>query len=147
MASNANDFLDKTMGDVKEPPVLPEGEYIFRITSYLPGHRKNEKETPFVRFNLKPLESVDGSIDAAKLATYKKVEYEFPMTDAAQPIAKRFLTKELGINSDDATPFRQLFEEALGLTFRAITKVELVGKNKDIEIARVVKVIKNAEAA
>jgi hypothetical protein len=145
--SDANDFLNERIGDTKEPQPLPEGDFDFLITSYSLGKRKNESETPYVRFLVKPTESYTPEVPTDSLNQYKKVEWEFPLTDAAKPIAKRVLTKQLSVESDDDTPWRQLFENALGVRFRAITKIELVGKNKDIKVTKIAKVVRNAEAA
>ncbi len=143
--SDANNFMDTKAGDVKEPEVLPEGEYIAVITGYKPGVTNSDKQTPFVRLFLKPVEIIDSALTDEGLATAKRLESDQWMSDAAQPATKRFLTQTLGIDDEDGEKsFRQLFEDAVGARVRVLTKVEFVGKNKDIKVARVEKMFKAA---
>lgn len=138
--TDVNNFLDTASGDVKEPKNLPAGEYLAVITGYKPDKVKNDKETPFVRLFLKPIEVLDGAATDEDLATARRIEADQWMSEAAQPATKRFLVKTLGIDDENGgKTFRQMFEDAVGREVRIFTKIELVGKNKDLPVVRVEK--------
>lgn len=133
--TDVSNFMDVRLGDVPEPQVLPNGEYIFTIVAYKTGEYPNDKATPYVRISMKPVEIVSSDISDEEFGRAKKVDSDFPMTEPAQPIARRFLTETLGLSED--LSFREAFEEALGLQVRAATKIKMVGKEKNIPIAEV----------
>jgi hypothetical protein len=133
--SEIANFMDLQSSDVKEPEVLAPGEYLFMLRSYKPGTYNNDKQTPYVRVSLKVVEAINPSKEQ-DISNIKLVDEDFAMTDAARPIAKRFLTKTLGIDDNDGSKtFREMFEESLGVQVRGFVSNKLVGKNKDILIA------------
>jgi hypothetical protein len=135
--SDVSNFMDVQSGDVKEPEVLSPGEYVFLVRGYKPGKYNNDKQTPYVRVTLKAVEVI-ASEKEQDLTNIKTVEEDFAMTEAAQPIAKRWLTKTVGVDDEDGSAtFRELFEKALGSQVRGFTSIALVGKNKDIQVAKV----------
>lgn len=137
MSSDVSNFMDLQSSDVKEPEVLAPGEYKFIVRGYKPGTYNNDKQTPYVRVSLKVVEAINSSKEQ-NLAAIKLVDNDFPMTEAARPIAKRFLTKAIGIDDAEGTKtFREMFEESLGQEVRGFVSNKLVGKNKDILVAEV----------
>lgn len=132
---NIADIMSMSTDDVVEPVVLPAGEYVFRVLSYKPGNIKNEKATPYVRMNLKPIEVVEADTEV-DLSNAENVQHDHWMTDKSQSIVKRFFSQNLGLETKDRS-FRELFEEAVGLEVTGVIEIKMEGKDKNVATPRI----------
>lgn len=132
------DFLNMSTGDVKEPQPLPDGEYILEVSGYSIDQTQGDEPKQFVRFRFRPVEVVEtatGEDVDLEGKVWKTMDERFYLTDKAIRIVKDFLTKRLGLDDDDGEKtFVELFEESIGVPVRAVVKVEMVGRDKNVPI-------------
>ena len=143
--SDVNDFLSMTPGDVPESVTLPEGSYDFNITSYR-SDRVGENQTPLVRINCKAVGIIQSDLTDSDLSNAEPTRIEFWATPKAMQqnnpalSLKAFLVKALDMG--DGASFGELLEQAIGQTFSGVVKHEMVGRNKDVLVASIKRVIK-----
>jgi len=143
--SDVNDFLSMTPGDVPESVTLPEGSYDFTITSYR-SDRVGENQTPLVRINCKAVGIIQSDLTDSDLSNAEPTRIEFWATPKAMQqnnpalSLKAFLVKALDMG--DKASFGELLEQAIGQTFSGVVKHEMVGRNKDVLIASIKRVLK-----
>ena len=135
---NIAEIMNMNSDDDPDRKQVEDGEWLLRFTSYRPDNVKNEKNTPFVRFNVKPIGKYDAEGNVEEALNYDNVQHDVWMSDDSRPIAKGFFQKSLGIETK-GKGWREIYEEAIGLEVRGVIKVQLEGKNKDRPTPRIVK--------
>lgn len=144
MSNSIGDILNKNTDDVVERQGLPDGEYRFRIMSYKGGNVKNDKATPFVRLNLRPIEVIQADSDV-DLSNVDSVQHDHWMSEKSEAITLRWFKQTLGMDTTGKS-WREIFEEAIGAEFAATVEVKMEGQNKDRPTPRI-KAFRRAEAA
>ena len=141
-------FLETTPGDTPDPIILVDGTYDFVFKSYRAdevGENQNTKVTVMA----KAVDAVESELDTEELAHAKPVRLEYWATDNALAhdssyiSLKVFLRNVLDMSADEmeGLPYSQLLEMAIGQRFKGVTKQTMVGKNKDILVAEVARVL------
>lgn len=132
---NIAEIMSMSTDDVVERATLPAGEYVFRIVSYKPDNVKNEKATPFVRMNLKPVEVLEADTEV-DLSNTDNIQHDHWMSDKSQSIVKRFFSNHLGFETEGRS-FRELFEEAVGQEVIGTVEIKMEGRDKDRPTPRI----------
>jgi len=144
--SNVADFLSMTPNDTPESVMLPEGSYEFTVTSYR-ADQVGENSTPLVRVNVKANSVIESDITDADLANTESTRMEFWATPASLKInnpaigLKAFLTNALDLGHVDDLPYSELLEMAIGKNFKGMVKHEMTGRNKDIKVASIKRIL------
>jgi hypothetical protein len=108
-------LLDKSAGEAKKPPVLPEGIYTGVVKGYQIGDN-NKNKTPYVRFALGYIEAMEGvSIDGIDLAK-RQGRSDFFLTEDALYRLDEFL-KSIGVDPNGKT-YREALPEATGASVK-----------------------------
>ena len=136
--SDGSEFLDIRMGDIKVPEILPPGVYRFVFTGYKLDREANDKRTPFVLANFRPVDVVESDAEV-DVTTSKSISRKFYRTEAADPITADFFSKKLGMDWDDEALMGELWEEAIGYEVLGEVTNEDSKKNPDISYANIVK--------
>jgi len=98
-------ILDRKSGDVKRPPPMPTGTYVF-VVKGLPEHGKSSlKQTPFVEFTVVPTTPLD-DVDQEQLAacgglTGKSATLTYYDTEKAGYRLTEFLKDDLRIDDEE----------------------------------------------
>jgi|TARA_R110000787_G_scaffold37078_3_gene94437 hypothetical protein len=148
MANDLSGFLDTTPGDTPDPILLPEGTYGFVFKSYR-ADEVGENQNTKVTVRAQATDVVESDLDDGDLEHAKPVRLEYWATeralahDSSNISLKAYLRTVLDMSSTEMEelPYSQLLEMAIGQTFKGVVKHEMVGKNKDILIASVARVL------
>jgi hypothetical protein len=148
MAEDLSGFLDTTPGDTPDPILLPEGTYGFIFKSYR-ADEVGENQNTKVTVRAQATDVIESDLDEGELAHAKPVRLEYWATpkalshDSSNISLKAFLRVALDMSADEMAelPFSQLLEMSIGQAFKGVVKHEMVGKNKDILIASVARVL------
>lgn len=143
-----SDFLDSTPGDTPEPVLLPEGIYDFTIKSYRADQVGDNQNTK-VTVTASPVQVVEGELEESDLQYAIPVRMEYWATDNAlsqgSPVIslKQFMKRVLDMSSDEVAEmsYGQLLEMLIGQQFRGVAKRDMVGRNNDIEVAVVSRIL------
>lgn len=114
--SDFNELLDTPADSVRVPVPLPAGEYRFRVDNY-ELDRSSQKQTPYVRYLLKPLEAGE-DVDEDLLAECenwqnKTLRATFYLTENSTFMLKEFLEEACGIDVTGRT-LKEVIPEAKG---------------------------------
>ena len=138
-----NDILDRPKDEIPEVKPLPTGVYEFQVR----GSRTQtvgEDATPKLSWKLKTVGVVESEIDDSQLELTEPARFEHFLTDKslAQRSAVISAVKFLdAIGVDGYSNLREGFEAAIGVRFKAKAEFKYVGKNKDIPITEINRVL------
>jgi hypothetical protein len=130
-------ILDRPSGEIKRPPPLPEGDYIWVIKG-LPEHGKSPKKlTPFVKFvvvPVTPLDTVDPELLAEVGGYADKIgTLTFYDTENAGYRLTEFLVDDLQIDNEGGEKHaRAMLDEVNGRQFIGHVKHTPTGDGKGI---------------
>jgi len=132
--TEAKNYFDAPIDDFEEPKILEPGEYIFTVTGYKMGRSTGPKQTQYVRLFLRP--ESDATDPDREIKKVRNVDHTYWLTDDAGYIFKQFARDRVGVVSETADGSRktnrEVAEEIVGAQVRAETKIDMVGKEKDI---------------
>lgn len=149
MAIDFASALDTRVGDVKKPPTLPQGTYIWSVTKVPSMERNKSGEWDIVEFAVKPT-SAEGDVDPDELEAFgnlamgtNRVSFMFPTaldkdTERlrSQNQLKNFLVKTLrvdGSDNEDST-VRELLAAAVNCQFMAQAVWRQVDDNTYVDV-------------
>ena len=130
-------ILAMTPDEVPDPVTLTPGVYEFTVLRY--KHEEvGENKTPKLTYSVRADAVVDdqSDLDEEQLRVAKPLYMEYWLTEGALSneaphiSAKRFILDALEVDAEGAT-FAELFEMAIGQTFKGKVDIEMQGKNKD----------------
>lgn len=121
---NFGSILDRPASEVKRPPPMPTGTYVWLVKG-LPEHGTSSKKgTPQVKFNLQcmqPLDDVDPELLAEAGGHQDKMaEKIFYITEKSAFMLTEFLVNDLQLDGD--LPSRQLIDMSPGKQFLGAVK-------------------------
>lgn len=148
------EFLHKTPGDSPTSKPLGNGIYKFALRSYA-FFKEGEDQKEVVRVNLKPISIVSGATTPEEFPFAQNVRMKFWYTERALALADRptismkaflkHILKDVMTEEDfNASPFVKLWESAVGKELTAEVRNELEGKQKNIPVVNVVRILNNA---
>ncbi len=70
MATNFEDILNRSVDDIKPPPMLPEGTYLCVVQGLPEQIESSKKKTPGLRFKLQVVQPLE-DVDPAELLTFE----------------------------------------------------------------------------
>lgn len=109
-----DEVMNMQATDAVRPPPFPSGTYRFLILKHTPGQAQNEKKTPLIELDLKPI-AIMPDVDQSKLPedwNNRIQNYSFFMTkDAAYRL--REFAEGIGIPAAGRT-FKQIVPELQG---------------------------------
>jgi len=141
-------FLNSTPSDTPDPVLLPPGVYDFTIKSYRVDG-VGENNTPIIKFNSDAVDVVETDEDNVDLAAAKTVRKEYWGTDKAiahdsiNISLKQFLSNTLDMSTSEigGIDYPQLLEMTIGRRYRGVVEHKMVGKDNNILIAEVTRVL------
>jgi hypothetical protein len=101
-APNFSSILDQPVTEIKRPPTPPAGPYLCVVEGIPTFDKSKQKQTDYVRFQLKPVQAMGDDLQAAVQATGKSVgdfkfRTDFYLTEDAVYRLDVFLFEHLGI--------------------------------------------------
>lgn len=95
-------ILDQPVTEIKRPPTAPAGNYLCIVDGIPAFDKSKQKQTDFVRFNLKPVQAMGDELNAAitqlgKSPSDFKFRTDFYLTEDAVFRLDIFLFEHLGI--------------------------------------------------
>lgn len=115
-------ILDRPSGEIKRPPALPVGTYLWVIKGLPRQDKSSKKQTEFVEFNVTPLQALE-DVDAEQLAEIgglaeKSSTLTFYLTDKSAYRLVEFMRDDLQIDDEDGNKSsRQMLDETPGRQF------------------------------
>lgn len=134
MAQSFSSILDKQSSEIERPKPIPVGTYLCTVVG-LPEHGKSsKKETPFVRFTLKPI-SAEEDVDEDKLKEMgglegKTLRATYYDTENSGYRLVEFL-EHCGIDMEGKTP-RQALDETPNASVKVFVIHESGANNESI---------------
>lgn len=120
---NFGSVLDKPTEEIKRPPALPQGTYVFAVQGLPRQDKSTKKQTEFVEFTCKPIQAQD-DVDADDLKAFtdaygsigdKAQKLTFYLTDNSIYRLKEFMIDDLKIEEEDT--LRPMLEKTVGAQF------------------------------
>lgn len=121
MTDTFTSVLDRPSSEIKPPPVLPTGLYLWVIKG-LPRYDKAKTGTEFYEFTLGCLQ-VGDDVDPEQVELIeggvigKEFKHRFYLSEAAASMYKDFLLDTLKIDNEDDKSLRALTEDTPGKQF------------------------------
>ena len=148
MSKQLSDFLSTTPGETPEAKTITNGVYDFVVQGYRKDEVGEDNKTKITVF-LKPQAVVGGDFNPEELEYANRVRMEFWGTVKAlassSPVIslKQHLKVILELGDEiEGMSYAQLLEMATGRSFRAEVREGMSGKNNDIPIAQVVRIVR-----
>ena len=121
---NFGSVLDKPSDEIKRPPALPGGHYIFVLKGLPRQDKSSKKQTEFVEFTAFPVQAQDdvdeeemkAFVDAFGSIQEKVQKLTFYLTENSVFRLKEFMFDDLKIE-DDGGPLRPKLEQTIGCQF------------------------------
>ena len=119
------ELLSTSVDSVEKPKPLPTGHYASAIKSFKFDKANNEKQTPFCRFMIQPMEPQE-DVDKDALGEVNKwrerpMRLDFYITEDAMWRFRKFLEKDAGINTTGRS-----FDECIPETVNQGVMIEVV---------------------
>lgn len=123
--SNLASILDKPASDIKRPPPMPAGHYIFTIIGLPRFDKSSKKQTDFYEFKCRFTQAYD-DVDDEELAAVggiagKETNLTFYITEKSVYRLTEFMRDDLGI-SDEGKTSRQMLDETPNCQFVGLIK-------------------------
>lgn len=139
--------LDTKVSDVKKPPALPQGTYIWAVTKVPSMERNKSGEWDIVEFTLKPV-SAESDVDPDELEAFgnlalgtNRISFMFPTAierdaDRLRTLnqLKNFLIKTLRVEGDEEATVRELLAGAVNSQFLAQAIWRQVDENTYVDV-------------
>ncbi len=120
---NFGSVLDKPTEEIKRPPALPMGTYVFVCKGLPRQDKSSKKQTEFVEFTVNPIQAQD-DVDADALKEFtdafggiqdKVQKLTFYLTDNSIYRLKEFMIDDLKIEEEET--LRPMLEKTVGAQF------------------------------
>jgi hypothetical protein len=116
-AGKFSSILDRPSGDIKRPPPMPTGSYVW-VTKGLPRlDKSSQKQTEFAEFTVAPVAALD-DVDQESLAEIgglagKQTTITFYLTEKSAYRLTEFLVDDLKLDNEDGkVPTRVLLDQS-----------------------------------
>jgi hypothetical protein len=109
-------ILDRPSGEIKRPPPMPVGTYVWTIKGLPRLDKSTQKQTEFAEFTAVPVASLD-DVDQEALAEIgglagKQTTLTFYLTEKSAYRLTEFMVDDLGIDSEEGKkPVRAMLDE------------------------------------
>ncbi len=120
---NFGSVLDQPTEDIKRPPALPAGHYIFAIKGLPRQDKSTKKQTEFVEFTAFPIQAQD-DVDEDEMKAFveafgsiqeKAQKLTYYLTPNSVYRLKEFLLDDLKVEEEET--IRPMLEKAVGCQF------------------------------
>lgn len=143
--TNFEALLNKPLDSFEAPKPLPAGSYSALIEKFEFGKSKN-KETPYVRFFVKPTEGLD--VDAEAIAEAggfegKALRLDFFLTPDAMFRLTKFADEHLGLDIA-GRPTGEIIQEAVGCPLTIVVAHETSTRDASVVYANIAQTAKAA---
>jgi uncharacterized iron-regulated membrane protein len=112
-------ILDRKGTDIKRPPPMPVGTYVWVVKGLPRFDKSSKKQTDFVEFNVVALQALDdvdpGDLEAMGGVVDKTTTITFYLTEKSAYRLTEFMHDDLGIDDDQET--RAMIDQTPGKQF------------------------------